>query len=318
MKISEIRAFLAVAEAGSMHGAAARLNLTQPAVSRLIQRLEAELGTVLFDRSSKPPTLTPAGQQALAHGRRVLQALDDLSGSVAEDAEPRGTFQLGVSLGLSQLVLNDPLDALRRDFPNLMFQVSSDWSGDLLKNVENNTLNAAVVLSSEGSEPASGAPLKKVGVDRLLVVGPRDWPLPERTTLPALARYGWVLHPEGCSYRSALRRGLAQAGAPLTIAVEAFDQELLLSLAARGNGLALVPSCLLRHSAFQDRLRAVAVPDFRYRLAVWIARSRFIGSLATVVDALEDAIRDMLAQGMQAEDTPVQDTPARIDHTELA
>jgi DNA-binding transcriptional LysR family regulator len=84
-----------------MHAAAARLNLTQPAVTRLVQRLEAELDTVLFDRSSKPPTLTPAGRQALAHGRRVLQALDDLSGSVAEDSEPRGNFRLGVSLGLS-------------------------------------------------------------------------------------------------------------------------------------------------------------------------------------------------------------------------
>ena len=48
MKISEIRAFLAVADAGSVHGAAARLNLTQPAVSRLIQRLEADLQAKLF------------------------------------------------------------------------------------------------------------------------------------------------------------------------------------------------------------------------------------------------------------------------------
>ena len=301
MKISEIRAFLAVAEAGSMHGAAARLNLTQPAVSRLIQRLEAELGTVLFDRSSKPPTLTPAGRQALAHGRRVLQALDDLAGSVAEGAEPHGRFRLGVSLGLSQLVLNEPLDVLRREFPSLVFDVSSDWSGDLVKDVESNAMNAAVVLSSNTSEPAATAPIRKVGQDRLLVVTAVDSPLPASAPVADLAAHGWVVHPEGCSYRSAIRRALAQSGAPFNVAVEAFDQELLLSLVARGNGLGLVPTCLLRHSAYRDRLRSIEVPDFDYRLAVWIVRGRFIGSLAAVVDTLESALQDVLAVSEYAE-----------------
>ena len=301
MKISEIRAFLAVAEAGSMHAAAARLNLTQPAVSRLIQRLEAELGAVLFDRTSKPPTLTPAGHQALAHGRRVVQALDDLSGSVAEGADPHGSFRLGVSLGLSQLVLNEPLDSLRRQFPGLVFQVSSAWSGDLLKDIESNAQNAAVVLSSARGEPATALPLSRVGSDRLMVVTAATSPLPPRAALGELAGQGWVLHPEGCSYRSALKRALAQAASPFLVAVEAFDQELQLSLVARGNGLGLVPSCLLRHSAYRDRLRAIEVPELDYRLAVWIARGRFIGSLATVVDALETATRRMLAASDHAE-----------------
>ena len=301
MKLSEIRAFLAVAEAGSIHGAATRLNLTQPAVSRLIQRLEAELGTALLDRSSKPPTLTPAGQQALDHGRRVLQALDDLSGSVAEEGEPRGSFRLGVSLGLSQMVLNDPLDRLRRAFPALAVQVSSDWSGDLIKEVESNAKNAAVVLTSDGAEPATSCPLRRVGRDRLLVVTAARSDLPARARLAELAGAGWVLHPEGCSYRTALRRALMKSGAPFNLAVEAFDQELLLSLAARGNGLGLVPSCLLRHSAYQDHLRSIEVPDLDYRLTVWTVRSRFIGSLAPVVEQLETALQRMLAASDYAE-----------------
>lgn len=301
MKISEIRAFLAVAEAGSVHGAAARLNLTQPAVSRLIQRLEAELGAPLLDRSSKPPTLTHAGRQAAAHGRRVLQALEDLAGSVADGAEPRGSFRLGVSLGLSQLVLNDPLDVLRRRFPTLVCHVSSAWSLDLLKEVESNSMDAAVVLSSQRSEPATGLPLKRVGSDRLMVVAPAASPLPPRASLAELARQGWVVHPDGCSYRNALKRALAQAGAPFTLAVEAFDQELQLSLVARGNGLGLVPGCLLRHSAYQGRLRSIEVPELDYRLAVWLVRSRFIGSLGVVVDALEGAIQQMLAASDHSE-----------------
>jgi DNA-binding transcriptional LysR family regulator len=231
----------------------------------------------------------------------VLQALDDFSGSVNESGEPRGSFHLGVSLGLSQLVLNEPLDRLRRSFPSLALQVSSDWSGDLITDVESNAKNAAVVLTSNSSEPATSAPVRKVGHDRLLVVTAAKSPLPARAKLAELAGEGWVLHPEGCSYRSALRRGLVQAGAPFFLAVEAFDQELLLSLVARGNGLGLVPDCLLRHSAFRDQLRPIEVPDLDYRLAVWIVRSRFIGSLAPVVDQLEQALQHMLAASDYAE-----------------
>jgi DNA-binding transcriptional LysR family regulator len=301
MKVSEIRAFLAVAEAGSMHGAATRLNLTQPAVSRLVQRLEAELGATLFDRSSKPPTLTPAGQQALAHGQRVLQALDDLSGSVAEGDEPRGTLRLGVSLGLSQLVLNDPLDSLRRAFPKLPVQVTSDWSGDLMREVEANGKDAAVVLTADDKPPATGLPATRIGSDRLMVVAARSSPAPRRARIAELADYGWVLHPEGCSYRTAVQRALARSFAPFTLAVEALDQELLLSLVARGNGLGLVPSVLLEHSVFRQRLRRIEVEDLDYRLVVWNLRGRYIGSLAPVVDALESALRQTLQKSEHAE-----------------
>ena len=88
---------------------------------------------------------------------------------------------------------------------------------------------------------------------------------------------------------------------PFFLAVEAFDQELLLSLVARGNGLGLVPDCLLRHSAFRDQLRPIEVPDLDFRLAVWIVRSRFIGSLAPVVDQLEQALQHMLGASDYAE-----------------
>lgn len=284
-----------------MHGAAARLNLTQPAVSRLVQRLEADLGAVLFDRSSKPPTLTPAGRQALAHGQRVVQAIDDLSGSVADESGPSGSFRLGVSVGLSQLVLNDPIDALHHDCPMMSVRIVSDWSKNLTREVESNNLDAAVLVTHDGDEPATALPAAKIGSDRLMIVAGKKLDLPQRVKIAELAHYGWVVHPEGCSYRAALRRALAQAKVPFNVAVEAFDQELQLSLVARGNGIGLMPAVLLEHSAFRDQLHSIQVDELDYRMAVWIVRGRFIGSLSTVVDALESALRQTLAQSNHAE-----------------
>ena len=83
MNLGDLKAFVAVAETGSINRAAAKLNLTQPAVTRRIQSLEAAIGVALLDRSSKPPNLTEDGRRALAHGRRVLSALEELSEQVS-------------------------------------------------------------------------------------------------------------------------------------------------------------------------------------------------------------------------------------------
>ena len=79
MKLNEIRTFVAVARTGSIQAAARQLHMTQSAVSRLVQRLEGDLGATLFDRQTKPLALTHDGQAALDHGQRVLNAAEAFS-----------------------------------------------------------------------------------------------------------------------------------------------------------------------------------------------------------------------------------------------
>ena len=70
MNLADLKAYVALAETGSINRAALRLRLTQPAVTRRIQNFETSIrGTVLLDRRVKPPVLTPAGRQVLAHCR---------------------------------------------------------------------------------------------------------------------------------------------------------------------------------------------------------------------------------------------------------
>ncbi|TIP36087.1 MAG: LysR family transcriptional regulator, partial [Mesorhizobium sp.] len=78
MNIHDLEAFVAVVETGSIVGASARLNLTQPGVTRRVQNLEERLATPLLDRQSKPLKPTASGREAYEHGRRVLRSLEDL------------------------------------------------------------------------------------------------------------------------------------------------------------------------------------------------------------------------------------------------
>ena len=82
MNTRDVEAFLAVVETGSIVAASARLNLTQPGVTRRIQSLELVLGAELLDRESKPLRPTAAGREAYEQGRRLIGVIEDLRSGV--------------------------------------------------------------------------------------------------------------------------------------------------------------------------------------------------------------------------------------------
>lgn len=92
MEIRELTYFMAVAEDLSFTKAAARLQMSQPPLSQAISRLEAKLGTRLFERQARTaPRLTPAGELLKREGKRILQQIDQtesLLDSVVADVQP--------------------------------------------------------------------------------------------------------------------------------------------------------------------------------------------------------------------------------------
>src|SRR5260370_7234986 len=125
MNLGDLKAFVAVAETGSINRAAAKLNLTQPAVTRRVQSLEATIGVPLLDRSSKPPSLTEDGHRALAHGRKVLSAIEDLSLQVGSKRGLSGEFRIAIPPAFPHPFLGRPLDHLMRNFPKITLPISS-------------------------------------------------------------------------------------------------------------------------------------------------------------------------------------------------
>lgn len=195
MKLNEIRTFVAVAEAQSVQEAANRLHLTQSAVSRLIQRLEAEVGTTLFDRQSKPLTLTRDGQTALAHARRVLEAVEGLGDAFAGSGQPAGILRLGATHVLSRLLAGDALDDVRTAFPGLTVRLSADWSNPLLDQLDGGALDGALVLTAEDGMPRAELHGRRLAQEEISVVGSPELVARTRGSLAAMNAVGWVLQP---------------------------------------------------------------------------------------------------------------------------
>ena len=118
----QLRDFVAVAEEQSFIKAAARLNMTQPPLSRQIQRLEATVRFQLFVRSSRTVTLTPAGQIFLTEARRILQMAD--AAALMARRVARGTagrIRVGFTAVAALNVFADWIRTVHRELPDIDF-----------------------------------------------------------------------------------------------------------------------------------------------------------------------------------------------------
>ncbi|GLY19024.1 LysR family transcriptional regulator [Kineosporia sp. NBRC 101677] len=133
----QLRGFVTVAEELHFGRAAARLSMTQPPLSRLVQKLEREVGVRLFDRDSRGVRLTPAGNAFYGEARRLL-ALAESAPELARriSAGSAGTLRLGFTGGAGYGVLPKVLNHLSEQLPDLELELFELVSRDQLEAVQ--------------------------------------------------------------------------------------------------------------------------------------------------------------------------------------
>jgi len=298
MNLQDIEAFVAVAETGSINRAAARLNLTQPATTRRIQNFEAAIGdTPLFNRTLKPAPLTALGGHVLEQCRRVLAAVAELETCATKAADPGGNLKAGIAHGLGEIVLTTPLDVLRRTFPRIRLQVSSNWTTNLIEEVRSGALDCAVGLLTETHTIPQGLSRVPLGAEQVVVVAPSSLPK-KRDSKPwrlrELAGEGWFLNPPGCGCRAALIKSFDRLQLPIRIAAEVFGEDLQLSLLAHSGGLGLVPRRQFEQSLHRRKLRILNVADFNLPATVTLIHNAGPGRFNRVIELLATSLKAKL------------------------
>jgi DNA-binding transcriptional LysR family regulator len=146
MTLVQLRHLLSLAQTGSFSKSASGLFLTQPALSRSIQALEAELGQPLFDRIGRHSELTPFGREAVERARDVVLAADDLqqSGQQAGDGQ-LGVLRVGMGSGPGAMLMTPLLLKIAQERPRLRLEVARGGTDLLVQALRERTLDALVV-----------------------------------------------------------------------------------------------------------------------------------------------------------------------------
>jgi DNA-binding transcriptional LysR family regulator len=158
MKLQNLRDVVAIAEQGSLRGAARRLGTVQPTLTRSLSELERELGAPLFERCSKGMMVTPLGQ---AFVRRATAILNDVRRAQEEFEQLRGNavglVTIGLSIAAHLQLLPKTLQQFRQRYPKVRLRIIEGFYPTL----ESNLKEGDVDLSRSGADLT--APSSKAG-----------------------------------------------------------------------------------------------------------------------------------------------------------
>ncbi|RDI64734.1 LysR family transcriptional regulator [Nocardia pseudobrasiliensis] len=193
--LSQLRAFVAIAEYRHFGTAAARLNVSQPTLSQALASLENGLGLQLIERSTRRVLVTAAGKRLLPQAMATLEAADRFVASAAGNGLG-GTLRLGIIPTVAPYVLPDLLPELRRLLPTLVPHIIEDQTARLLDGLRTGVLDVALLAVPTETTGLIEIPLY---TEEFVLVTPRGHELAGRADVSpeALDRLPLLLLDEG-------------------------------------------------------------------------------------------------------------------------
>ena len=247
MELRQLRYFVAVGEEQHYGRAEQRLRVAQPALSRQIQNLEAEIGFKLFERLPRGVKITAAGEFLLKEARRILQEVNDATASAKRIAFGQsGTLRVGFVQSISwQGIIPESLRHFREHQPDAELQLKPLSSSEQISAVQAGSLDAGYVFTMGSTAPELAQ--FKVGVVNLMLAIPTGHALTKlkKLRLRDLIGAPFIWFPRRASpiFFDHLKAECARGGlkAP-RIVQETADEAIILSLVACRTGVAFVSS----------------------------------------------------------------------------
>jgi len=259
MDIANLRTFVAVAESRSFSLAAERLHLTQPAVSKRIQALEANLDTRLLDRIGRQIVLTEAGRELLPRARHILLELKDSRRAIANLAgHVTGVLRIGTSHHIGLHHLPPVLRSFVTRYPDVDLDLQFMDSEAACQAVAKGELELGIVTLPP--EPPGNLILTSTWPDPLLVMAAGNHPLGRRQQIHVadLSQYPAIMPAAWTYTRQIVEQALRPFGVELKIGLSTNYLETIKMLVSVGLGWSILPRTLL-----DKQVRALPIPALK-------------------------------------------------------
>lgn len=279
--LEQLRGFVAVAEHLHFGRAAESLQLTQPPLSRQIQKLEADLGVQLLTRTNRSVALTPAGTELLERARHILALAERSRSSVRSVAHgEHGTLAIGFTATSALSVLGPVLERLRASLPDVDIELRERVSSAQLIEIDREAIDLGL-LRAIPHDARYG--VRQLYSEDLVVAVPADHPLARdrrAVTIDDVVAHPMIGYAPGEAeyFRRKVER--IAGDRPLRIVHSVTQILSILALVDRGIGVALVPRSTARVGPASVVFIDLAVPAALSATAhvsiaaVWSAASR--------------------------------------------
>src|SRR5262245_16024100 len=245
MELTPLRYFRAIAAAGHVTRAARTLGVTQPALSAMLKKLEAEVGTCLLHRTGRGVELTEAGRVFLTHAEDALRRVESGVEAVRQVVGlERGSIRVGGGATATTYLLPPVVSAVRRRRQGLRFYVREAGSSATIAAVLSGELDLGIVTppvaEATGAKPALiAAPLVE---DELRLI------MPARHTLAGRKSFRWadlvgepvVAFEAGTAVRALIDQASGAAAVTLNVVMELRSIESIKQMVAAGIGVGFV------------------------------------------------------------------------------
>lgn len=248
MDINNLQAFLEVAEKKSFSRSAESLKLTQPAVSKRIASLEAELASRLFDRVGRRVHLTEAGKVLLPSALMISSEVARIENEISSlGKEIGGRLSIGVAEHVSLERLSPILKMYKQKFPCVEIDLQFLKSGESLEGIETGKLDMSMCSVCDAKTiNQTHARLVSVEIwnESLQVFVDRNHPLARQAgvTIQELSRYRSILPEKHSTIRKSIDKLMASNSLEASVAMEANDFSTARSMASIGLGWACLPA----------------------------------------------------------------------------
>jgi len=236
LSIRQLEYLVAVAEEPSWALAAARVGVSASALSQGLAELERRIGLPLFERDGRRRRLRASAAPAVGHARQVLA----LTGDLAQWAERLRLGRTGrLRLGMIDVAAvghhSEVLQSFRSEHPDVDLRLRVEPSAPLIDRLVSGDLDLVVCVEPPTTIP--GIETEPLLDEELSVYGPPGARVDDPTSWGP-----WVLFPEGSHTRASVVDALARLGAPLEVAAESHQPDVLREMVRLGAGWTVLPT----------------------------------------------------------------------------
>ncbi len=289
VELRQLRYVEAVARHRHFTRAAEELHVAQSALSHQIRSLERELGTELFERTSRTVTVTEAGAAVAERARGILAQLDSVRDEVDElRGLVRGRVAVGATLPAGEVDVPLLLVRFSQAFPGIEVDLQEGTAGDMRRHLDEDRLDAAFSLLAE--DPPPELEVETLSEEEVVAAFPAG-AAPDRARIGAaeLGRHPLITPRSGSAIKSALDDFFARAGTPLRISLESGDPFFLRCLVSTGFGAAVLPESLTRREGPPIEIRGLRPAVRLPATLIWRRKRHQTPAARAFIDFVRDS-----------------------------